>query len=194
MGGEKAARTLSIVLSPQALAILAFAGVSAASCPEAVAWAVPLTASVYAGLPAVLVAVEERRSGSKDHEFSLDQRASVMARCVPAYALGSLLMLALGLPTPMWGLGLMYAANTTLNLAVNRFWRMSVHAFSAAGALSLLTLFYWPEPALAGAAILPAVFWARLRLRAHTPGQLLGGAILGALISWMEMRVILSLP
>jgi membrane-associated phospholipid phosphatase len=71
-----------------------------------------------------------------------------------------------------------FAINTALLTAINRYWKISAHMMGLTGPL----VFLMP---LAGAWILLALpllvllGWARIRLRAHTPGQVLAGAAAG---------------
>jgi len=56
-------------------------------------------------------------------------------------------------------------------------WRVSAHVTAAAGVwavLSLIDLCFMPLVAL-----LPITVWSRLKLRAHTPGQVLAGVAIG---------------
>jgi membrane-associated phospholipid phosphatase len=65
---------------------------------------------------------------------------------------------------------------------VNHFWKMSVHAAVAAGSVVICAEVFhgWPLFALPLVAL---VGWSRVRLKDHTVGQVLVGAVVGALVA-----------
>ena len=72
-----------------------------------------------------------------------------------------------------------YAASTALAILINLRWKISLHAVGVWGSFIAL----WHHlgyGALYLTAIPIGVSWARLRLGAHTPRQLLAGGLLGA--------------
>ena len=58
--------------------------------------------------------------------------------------------------------------------------KASGHACGAAGPIAGLSYFVSPWFLAVGAVLLTAVFWASLKLRRHTPGQLVAGALISA--------------
>ncbi len=104
--------------------------------------------------------------------------ATALTMWVPAYR-APLLVLVLGGIT----------AAVLLTLLVTFWWKISAHGVGLGGAVGLLTLLlvrpYPTDGRAAGWLLLAllaatAVFWARLRLQAHTPAQLWAGLGLGA--------------
>lgn len=96
---------------------------------------------------------------------------------------------------------LCYGLNTTLAALINLRWKISIHLLSIAGFLSfLLFITYPPLPApsppqsllnaewLACVAVLvPLLMWARVRVGAHTPAQVVAGAAFGLVIPYAEL-------
>ncbi len=100
--------------------------------------------------------------------------------------------------------------NTLLVLLVNLRWKISIHVIATAGFISVL-LFVATTPwsglsavppealvlkpvALAGLLpVVPLLMWARVRTGAHTFGQVLGGALFGALLPFAELYALLRL-
>jgi len=74
------------------------------------------------------------------------------------------------------GVGLVVA------MAVNHWWKMSIHAAVAAGAAVILVLVYgwW---LVAAAPLVGVVGWSRVRLGDHTAGQVVVGSVVGALVA-----------
>ena len=87
----------------------------------------------------------------------------------------------LNAPSLLLALAAAALAQIVAMFAINFFWKISAHAAGAAGFATLL--FY-----IVGAAafpvflLIPLMIWSRLRLRRHTLGQTLAGALLGVLI------------
>ena len=94
--------------------------------------------------------------------------------------------------------------NTVLLLGITRWWKISVHCASMAGALGTL-VFVWahvpgstPDTPLYGGGILGTgvilvllLLWARVRSRAHTLGQATAGTVLGLVAPYLELSVLL---
>ncbi len=66
---------------------------------------------------------------------------------------------------------------------VTTVWKISLHAATLAGLVSILTI-YRSEWFALGYLILLPVAWSRLKLRQHTPSQLIFGALLGAALTF----------
>jgi hypothetical protein len=93
--------------------------------------------------------------------------------------------------------------NTTLLLGITRWWKISVHCASVAGAVGTLAFVRYHVPgvvmdsALIGQAVLgvglvlvPLLLWARVRSRAHTVEQAVAGTVLGLVAPYAELFVI----
>lgn len=99
------------------------------------------------------------------------------------------LLLNVGAPTAFLRLDAALASQLLLLAVVTYWWKISYHAASAAG-LAVVT-FAWDgaSPALlvAGAAVF--VGWARIRLRRHTPAQVLAGWLSAVPALWWTWPV-----
>jgi hypothetical protein len=96
--------------------------------------------------------------------------------------------------------------NTMLLMGITRWWKISVHCASVAGALGTLAFVHYHVPGEllgtaglgstllgVGAVLVPLLLWARVRSRAHTPQQATGGTLLGLVTPYAELYVVLSL-
>jgi hypothetical protein len=105
--------------------------------------------------------------------------------------------LVLGLLSVLVGLAVLVVANApaevvamvvvmfTVLLAVtlvNQVWKLSAHAAVTAGSVTVLVLAFGPV-LLAAALVVAAVGWSRVQLRDHTVGQVMTGAVAGAVIA-----------
>lgn len=84
---------------------------------------------------------------------------------------------------------LSYAVATVLFALLTPFINLSLHAAGVTGAAVCLTFVFGLWGSLAFA-ILPAVFWARLRLARHTPAELVFGALVGGGGTWLAFALL----
>lgn len=95
--------------------------------------------------------------------------------------------------------------NTLLLLGITRWWKISVHCASVAGAVGTLAFVHYHVPgALLGTAglgrivlvggciLVPLLLWARVRSRAHTLEQAAAGTVLGLVAPYLELHVLIA--
>lgn len=117
------------------------------------------------------------RSGH--HVTDRAERYVPMIGAVLAAGALCLILAVFGAPPPMVAVTVVMLVSAVVCLAITTRWKVSVHAAVAAGSAAILTLLY-------GLIIGPlwliaiAVCWSRVRLGAHTPAQVLAGALIGA--------------
>lgn len=92
-----------------------------------------------------------------------------------------LLLRAGGAPEPQIWLAAAGSAQTAVVFLITLRWKISMHAAAATG-LSVLAVAVLGAAGLWLAILIPVVAWSRLRLRRHTPAQVVGGALCGALV------------
>jgi membrane-associated phospholipid phosphatase len=95
---------------------------------------------------------------------------------------GLLLLLALGAPREVLALLTAGGVGLATFALVTHWWKMSIHAGVASGTVTALTVVYG-EIMLLGVPLVLLGCWARVRLTAHTPAQVVVGAMVGALIA-----------
>ena len=112
------------------------------------------------------------RSGYLDKAYTDDRnkRATLLLLGALCYALGSAALYVIGAPPLMLVTAASCVVNTLLVWWINRFYKISIHAAGVGGATCVLLISVgsaaWPF-----LLSWPAVAWARLYLRAHTPMQ-----------------------
>jgi membrane-associated phospholipid phosphatase len=94
-----------------------------------------------------------------------------------------------------------YVLNVALSLLVTRWWKISIHLIALAGFLAsglFIAEILWPWPVgsvfstswlYPALLLIPLLMWARVRSGAHTPAQVLAGALGGFLVTTMELAV-----
>ena len=76
--------------------------------------------------------------------------------------------------------------NTIIYGIITLWWKISIHCAGIAGYLSATTLIFGPRHVILWL-IVPALCWSRIRVKAHTPMQTLAGAVLGGVLTWLEI-------
>lgn len=90
--------------------------------------------------------------------------------------------------------------NTLLLLGITRWWKISVHCASVAGAVGTLAFVHYHVPGavlgtaglgrivlIGGIVLVPLLMWARVRSRAHTLPQAAAGTALGLAAPYVEL-------
>ncbi|MEU3061290.1 hypothetical protein AB0P12_12315 [Streptomyces subrutilus] len=178
---QKAARVLSDVLAPANLVIaqLLLIGAHATGSWPGLGWGL-LAALFCGGVPLGIIAYGVRRGRLTDQHIRVRrQRVAPMVLSLASVAAGTALLRGLGAPSEVLALVAAMLVGLVATLLVTVGWQISVHLSVAGGTLTVLLTAFGPV-ALLGLPLLPAVGWARLVLRAHTPAQVAAGAALGA--------------
>ncbi|MFG2074532.1 hypothetical protein SAMN05421874_10346 [Nonomuraea maritima] len=191
MTGDALARRVTDLLAPQVLVIV---------MPPVVGWLAQgwtgatwgLVASVLCGgVPAAVVAWGVR-SGRLDSHHIVDRarRTKPLLAAVAAVLVALALLVVLGAPALLVATVTAMLAALAVTVPVTLRWKISFHAAVCAGTVVVLAhvLPAWPC-VLAGAAVLALVCWARVRLAHHTAAQVVAGAVVGGLTTWLTLWV-----
>ncbi|CUS78464.1 PAP2 superfamily protein [Candidatus Kryptonium thompsonii] len=79
-----------------------------------------------------------------------------------------------------------YVSNTFLILLINSRWKISAHSAGLSGPLSVLAWIFGYK-AMPLFLLIPLVGWSRLYLRAHSFWQVVGGAVLGIVSTFVQI-------
>ncbi|NBB99498.1 MAG: hypothetical protein GVY15_01380 [Bacteroidetes bacterium] len=200
---DRLAVGVSAVLNPLLLPPMLF-GVLAAYAgagPGEILMVVGISMTFSAVVPGGYIAWELRqgRVASMDVRDRTRRRRPLLATVASYLTAAAVLSL---LPVPghvllSW-LMVCYGFNTGLTVLVTRYWKISIHALAIAGVPSVLWFmaYGFGEAAvfpgllpLAGlsAMCIPPVAWARVRLRHHTPTQVIAGTLGGLVLPLAEL-------
>jgi len=118
------------------------------------------------------------------------QRTLAMIFAVLGYIGGCFSALILRAPKSVWIIYLTYLLSGILIMLFNKLFHLkaSGHACGVAGPLTLLACFGNILGYL-GALILAAVWWASLKMKRHTNGQLVGGTVIPIVVLVVVVRV-----
>lgn len=206
--GYRLANAVSYILNPLALPPIAFTLIDAhfgASLPQ-LAWTLGVSAVFFCFVPLFYVIGMVRKGRAESLEVrTRENRPMPLLVGIASYAIGALLLWRT-VEGPALPLIVAFAAlfplNTAVLLLINTRWKISIHMTSLAGFVGVLlftALTVWRElpadveTALTLATVGPLVLlvsllmWARVRVGAHTPGQVLAGAAFGLLVPQIEL-------
>jgi hypothetical protein len=183
--GDRIARVVSEVLAPAVLvaALLLTVGWHAGDTPGVSRWW-GLPGALFAAvipLGYVLNGVRTGRFANHHIPERADRRIPLIFGTGSLVA-GLALLIVLGAPREVLALLAAGGVGLAVFALVTHWWKMSIHAGVAAGTVAALTAVYGPV-ALLGVPLVVLGGWARVRLTAHTPAQVLVGALAGALIA-----------
>jgi len=180
--GQRLARVVTEVLSPAVVAV---------ALPLAVAWhATGYDALATAGWGVVVAIffcvlpmaflVRGARRGRWEGHWVRDRahRTVPLLVCLASALAGMAVMLIGGAPRELVALAWAMIITLAACLVITRWWKVSVHATVAGGAVAMLAVVYGPW-LLALALLVALVCWARVAIEDHTAAQVVVGAALG---------------
>ncbi|MGQ0841706.1 hypothetical protein [Actinokineospora sp.] len=183
--GGRFARAVTEVFSPAVVVLV---------LPLAVAWhatAHHLGATLLWGLSVALFSsvlpmafiLRGARQGRWDTHHVRDREHRFLPLMVGlgSTTVGIALLLVGDAPREVVALSVSMFATLAVCIAVTRFWKVSLHAAVAGGAIAMVALLYgpWSLPLLGPLAL---VCWSRVVLGDHTVAQVLVGALLGPVV------------
>ncbi|MEU0566055.1 hypothetical protein ABZ297_11760 [Nonomuraea sp. NPDC005983] len=189
MTADLVAKRVTDLLAPQVLVIVMppAVGLIAQGWGGAV-WGL-VASALCGGVPAAVIAVGVW-SGRLDSHHIVDRarRTGPLLAAVAAVLVALVLLVALGAPTLLVATVTAMLAALAVTVPVTLRWKISFHAAVCAGTVVVLTRVLPVVPtALAGAAVVALVCWARVRLAHHSGGQVAAGAAVGAVTTWTTL-------
>jgi hypothetical protein len=179
----QAARWISILGHPFVLIPLLVAAVTARWMPpERVALIVGIVLLVSV-VPMLLLMSRRVRSGAwTNYDVSVREQRRGMFPMAMAIAGGTtLVLLAVGTPRPVMHGVVASLVLIVIAAVVNLWLKISLHmAFAVFTAVSLVSLGWWMTAV--GLLLALAIAWSRLELERHTMAEVVGGALLGAMV------------
>jgi len=119
------------------------------------------------------------------------ERAKPFAGAILSYIIGSLMLWWLRAPLIVTASMLCYAGNTVLMMLITRQWKISVHASGITGPTTVLIESIGVWVSIFFALLIP-VGWARIKMKAHTPTQIIAGALVTIVSTWLQLKIYLA--
>lgn len=133
------------------------------------------------------------RSQQLDYDLpERSTRTTPFLIAVASYSAGVALLAIIGMPPLLVGLMLAYSINTSVMFSITHFWKISIHAAGVTGPLSFLVFKLGPLWGFLYFLVVP-IGLIRLRLKQHTILQISAGAVLSAILTWLQIVFLLPL-
>jgi membrane-associated phospholipid phosphatase len=107
------------------------------------------------------------------------------------YTIGLIILITQHIGVILLAFWFCYISNIIIVIIINKFWKISVHSLGASGSLAAL-LFTTGPIGLIFIFIPPLVGWSRVKLKCHTVSQVLAGAALGLVSTYLQMALIVK--
>ncbi len=179
---QRIARLTSSLLNPFLVSFIAIVFVvldTSKSVVDDMKWAaVALVLSVFPVFAFVVYQVRRKKLDSIFPE-SQGQRKKIYVVASVIAAVGCAVMWWFQAPELLAVSFTAGLAAIVIFMAINTYWKISLHAAFVSAAAMILTLVYGTKAAWVFVLLVP-VAWARLELKMHTPAQVAAGAVLAA--------------
>lgn len=175
------ARTVSTIFNPFLTATALFIIVSHAFAHHSTVefWAYSIIGIVcFTVAPLAFVLYLYLTGRISDFDMSeRPERERVFAGFVVVYLVAAVALSLVHAPVQLQAITWGYWGTALVTMVITRWWKISTHAFGIAGPFAAMFVLFKLQP-LPYVALVPLVCWARLYLRSHTLGQVIGGAAL----------------
>ncbi len=156
-------------------------------------WGLVIAISFGAIMPVLIVVVLHLFKKVGDlHIATRQQRTLPFALTLASFVTGTTLLWLTCGPSLLTIMLSCYTVNTAAVMLINFWWKISVHATGVGGPLAAFTVIMgWIAIPLFG--LVALIAWARVYLRAHTPGQVVTGTLLGFFFTLFQLLVIFQM-
>lgn len=151
----------------------------------------------FAGiLPVLLVFkwIEGKRHHGQKIDIDIPERKDrnyPLLMVILSYFIGTVVLYTLNAPIITTILMFCYFSNTLIIFFINLYWKISIHAMGVAGPTTALIYVFGPIGAIFGV-IIPVVMWSRVYLKRHTIGQVITGALLGFILTILQIQYLIN--
>ncbi|MFC1913815.1 hypothetical protein ACFLXF_00860 [Chloroflexota bacterium] len=178
------ARLASNILNPflvSLVMVILLAFESASSLSDGLKWSFLALALSAAPILVIILYLVHSKKIEGIFIKAREQRGKVYLMASVFVALSCVVLFSLGAPLEL--LAAFWAALLAIiiYMAINLWWKISVHTGFVTGSITLLTILYGAI-GLVAAVLLPLIAWSRVELEHHSPMQVTVGAMLAALI------------
>lgn len=192
---NKLARIVSTLFVPPSIALLTMIYFAFAFEKKIISSFVIISVTLLFGftLPIIVFFYLKKQGKIFDIDATIkEERTTPFIIGIILYSIGLIIMLLVKVNIFTIFFWFTYITNTIILININRYWKISVHALGVSGPLAALTYilgwvgfsFVW---------LLLLVGWARIKLKVHTPAQVLAGSLLGFLLTYLQMFIISGL-
>ncbi|MCK4729756.1 MAG: PAP2 family protein [Candidatus Aenigmarchaeota archaeon] len=135
----------------------------------------------------------KKRKKFQDIDYDISDRSlriKPFLAVITSYAIGIVALFSINAPVLVKGLMFCYFLNGLIMFLITLFWKISIHTSGITGPLTLLIyefgIIYSPLLLIA----IP-VGWMRIKLKKHLPSQVIAGAVLTIILTWLQIVYII---
>lgn len=189
---DRAARIISTIFVPPSLTILLYTYFAFSLESEPVKRFTVMGVSYTFGFifPIIMFIIFRMKGRVVDVDASVkEERTIPYFIATGIYTAGLIVLLLMKVNPIALAFWFCYISNTLIVIFINSRWKISAHALGVSGPLGALT-FALGAPGFAFVILLLIVGWSRLRLKCHTPLQVLAGSLFGFTSSYLQIAII----
>lgn len=193
MDSEEAAELISLMFNAPIVASFTFLSLLFFEQPPSFTQIIVITLTFGTIVPLVTIYYLSKQGIIPDvYASQKESRAIPFVGAILSYIIGAIVLVLTGAPPIATALMLCYFGNSLIMMLVSSKWKISVHASGITGPATVLIYALGVSGFLLMLLVIP-VGWARIRLHAHTLGQVLAGALLTVATTWLQLEVYLML-
>jgi membrane-associated phospholipid phosphatase len=191
MDRKRLAERLSLILQPQAVAVLLYALVSFTFSRGLQALLFFVLGILFVSVfPTLFVLFLAHRGRVSDPDLpKREERFFPYLVIVGMYGVLFILFFFFSAPSPLLAITLCYVVVTFAGAIISLFWKISLHLAGIAGPVTAISLLLHPLWGLLYLLLLP-LGWARIYLKKHTPSQAVLGSLLSAFLTYMIVELL----
>ncbi len=191
---NKAARIISTIFVPPSFTIIIFTFFAFYIETESLKIIVTLFTAYLLGFaaPILLFFILRNKKLLVDSDASIkEERTLPFSIAIIFYVIGFLILIYFEVNIILIAFWFCYISNTIIAIFINKYWKISAHAMSAAGPFAALT-FVFGLYALIFGIIVVIVGWARIRLQCHSFAQVFAGGVLAFTSTYIQIYFIVK--
>ncbi len=183
----KIARIISYLFIPPVMNLLTFLYLSGFSEGKTKITIILLSALFGVIIPIIFFIIMRRKGKIDDDDAKIKEQRSVPYLFgIFLIVIAIILSINFKLPEIIVVVWIAYLLNSVILLTVNKIWKMSAHALGTAIPVGVV-LHFSIEMTCVFLLILLITSWSRLKLKVHTPAQVLAGALTGITVTFFTI-------
>jgi membrane-associated phospholipid phosphatase len=191
----KTARIISILFVPPSFTIIIFTVFALVFEPSALKMFILISTALLFGfiLPVVMFTAFRRRGLIADIDARIkEERTYPFILSMIFYLTGLFILVYFRINIVSIAFWFCYISNTLLVVVINKSWKISAHVMGASGPFAAL-IFVFGITALPFLLVLTIIGWARIKLKCHTLSQVLAGAFLAFISTYVQIYFIIKI-
>lgn len=192
---EKIARIISTLFVPPSLTVLIFTYFAFALEEQFYKSAIVFSVALFFGfiLPVIMFFYMRKHKMIADSDATIkEQRTTPFFIAILMYLAGLFVLVYAGTNIITISFWFCYISNTLIVISINKFWKISAHALGVAGPLGAIT-YALGWSGFLFVILLILVGWSRLKLKVHTPAQVIAGSIMGFVFTYFQIGIIIRI-